>query len=96
LKYLYNPISELIFGDLNKDYLGENNRKKQTNSLLITYNLTHTVNFASRIQNDWSTTTDNNMSVDSTRFSSSSTSSIINGTSDHDAQYHDQQYCSSR
>jgi hypothetical protein len=54
--------------------------------LLPTYNLTHTVNFATRNQNDSSTATDN-IFVDSIRFSSSSTSPIINGLSDHDAQY---------
>jgi hypothetical protein len=47
--------------------------------------LIHTVNFATRIQNDSSTATDN-IFVDSIRFSSSSTSPIINGLSDHDAQ----------
>jgi hypothetical protein len=39
-----------------------------------------------RIQNDSKTATDN-IFVDSIRFSSSSTSPIINGLSDHDAQY---------
>jgi deoxyribodipyrimidine photolyase-like uncharacterized protein len=37
-------------------------------------------------KNDSSTATDNNF-VDSIRFSSSSTSPIVNGLSDHDAQY---------
>jgi hypothetical protein len=50
------------------------------------YNLTRTVNFATRIQNDLSTT-DDNIVFSRTRFSSSSASSIINGLSDHDAQY---------
>jgi hypothetical protein len=59
---------------------------EKTNSLLTTYNLIHTVNFATRIQNDSSTTIDN-IFVDSIGFSSSSTSPIINGLSDHDAQY---------
>jgi hypothetical protein len=87
LKYLYNPKSEfLICGDLNIDYLSDSNRKKQINLLLTTYNLIHTVNFASRIQNDSSTAIDN-IFVDVTRLSSSSTSSIINGLSDHDAQF---------
>jgi hypothetical protein len=54
--------------------------------LLTTYNFTHAVNFAKRIQNCSSTAIDNNF-VDSIRFSSSSTSPIINGLSDHDAQY---------
>jgi hypothetical protein len=39
LKYLYNPKSEfLICGDINVDYLNDNNWKKQLNSLLTTYN----------------------------------------------------------
>jgi hypothetical protein len=48
--------------------------------------LIHTVNFATRIQND-SRTANDNIFVDSIRFSSSSTSPIINGLSDHEAQY---------
>jgi hypothetical protein len=50
------------------------------------HNLTHTINCATGIKNDSRTATDN-MFVDSTRFSSSSTSSIINGLADHDAQH---------
>jgi hypothetical protein len=61
-------------------------KKKQRNSLLTTYNLIHIVNFATRTQNDSSTAIDN-IFVDITRFCSSSTSPIINGLSDHDAQY---------
>jgi hypothetical protein len=68
------------------DYLSDSYRKKQMNSLLTTYSLIHTANFATRIQND-SSTAINNIFVDITRFSSSSTSSIINDLSDHDAQY---------
>jgi hypothetical protein len=85
LKYLYNPKSEfLICGDMNIDYLNESNQEK-TNSLLTTYNLTLTVNFASRIQNGSSTVVDN-IFVDSIRLSPSSVSPIINGLSGHDAQ----------
>jgi hypothetical protein len=84
---LYNPKSEfLICCDINIDCLNENNRKKQINLLLTTYNFIHTVNFARRIQND-SRTAIGNIFVDSIRFTSSSTSPIINGLSDHDAQY---------
>jgi exonuclease III len=86
LKYLYNPKSEFIIcGDINVDYLNEINQKKQINSLLTTYNLTHTVIFATRIQNNSSTAIDN-IFVDSIRLNSSSTSPIINGLTDHDAQ----------
>jgi hypothetical protein len=60
LKHLNNPKSEfLICGDINVDYLNDNNRKKK---LLTTYNLSHTVNFATRTQN-YSSTMINNISL---------------------------------
>jgi hypothetical protein len=56
LGHLYKTKAEfLMFGDINTDYLKETNRKKQIASLLTTYNLSHTVNFATRIQNNSST-----------------------------------------
>jgi hypothetical protein len=85
LKLLYKPKAEfLICGDINTDYLIESNRKKQLASLLTTYNLSHTVNFATTIQNDSSTAIDNIL-VNNSRLKSSSTSPLINGLSDHDA-----------
>jgi exonuclease III len=49
LKYLYNPKSEFIIcGDININYLNENNQKKQVSSLLKMCNLSHTVNFVKR------------------------------------------------
>jgi hypothetical protein len=48
--------------------------------------LIHTVNFATRIQNNSRIAIDK-IFVGSIRFSSSSTSPIINGLTDHDAQY---------
>jgi hypothetical protein len=58
----------------------------ENNPFLTTYNLLHTLNFATTIQNNSSTATDN-ISVDSTRLNSSSTSLIINSLSDHDSQF---------
>jgi hypothetical protein len=53
LKLLYKPKAEfLVCGKINTDYLIENNRKKQIASFLTTYNLSHTVNFATRNQKD--------------------------------------------
>jgi hypothetical protein len=76
---MYKPKTGfLICGDINIDYINENNRKEQINSLLTIYNLIHTVNFATRIQNE----AIDNIFVDSIIFSSSSTSPIINGLSD--------------
>jgi hypothetical protein len=87
LIYLYNSKSEfLICGDINADYLNDNNQKKQLDSLLTTYNLSHTVQFATRTQNDSGTIIDN-ISVDITRLSSSSTCPMINDLSDHDVQF---------
>jgi hypothetical protein len=87
LKLLYKPKAEfLTCGDINTDYLVESNRKKQLASLLTTCNLSHIVNFTTRIQNDSSTAIDNTF-VDNSRLKSSSTSPLINGLSDHDAQF---------
>jgi hypothetical protein len=86
LKYLYEPKTEfLICGDINTDYFTESNRKKQLSSLLTMYNLSHTVNFATRIQNRSSTAIDN-IFVDNSRLGSFITSPLINGLSDDDAQ----------
>jgi hypothetical protein len=60
LKYLYNQKTEfLICGVINIDYLNQNYQKIQINSLLTSYNLIHTVNFATRIENDSRTAIDN-------------------------------------
>jgi hypothetical protein len=59
------------------NYLNESSqKKKQVNCLLRTYNLSHTVNFATRVQNSLSTAID-----------SSCTSPIVNSFSDHDSQF---------
>jgi hypothetical protein len=87
LKYFCNPKSEfLICGDINVDYPGDDKWKKQLNSLLTTYNLFYTLHLATRTQNDSSTTIDN-IFVDITRLSLSSTCPTINGLSDHNAQF---------
>jgi hypothetical protein len=43
------------------------------------------MNFATRIQNSWSTAIDNTF-IDNARLSSSCTSPVVNGLSEHDAQ----------
>jgi len=59
--------------------------EKQLASLLATYTLLHTVNFATRIQNKSSTDIDN-IFVDDSRINLSSLSPIVNGLSKHNAQ----------
>ena len=51
--------------------------KKQLASFLTTYNLSHTVNFATRIQNNSSIAIDN-IHVDNSRLNLSSISTILN------------------
>jgi exonuclease III len=86
LKYLHKPKTEfLLCGDINIDYLLESNRKKHLSSLLTTYNLSHSVDFATRMQNKSSTAIDN-IFVDNNRLGLTKTSPLINGLSDHDAQ----------
>jgi hypothetical protein len=88
LKYLYKPKTEfLICGDINTVYLLESSRKKHLFSLLTTYNLSHTVDFATRMQNKSSTTIDN-IFVGNSRLGSTIRLPLINGLSDHDAQLH--------
>jgi hypothetical protein len=88
LKYLYSPKSQFIIcGDINVNYLNENNRKQQINSLLKTYNLSPTVNFATGVQNSFCTAIDN-IFIDNARLSSPYTFPIVNGLSDHEAQFH--------
>jgi hypothetical protein len=59
--------------------------KKYLPSLLTTYNLPHTVDFATRTQNKSSTATDN-IFVDTSRLGSTTISPLIICLSDHGAQ----------
>jgi hypothetical protein len=88
LKYLHKQKAEfLICGDINTDYVIESNWKEQLSSLLTTYNLSHTVDFATRIQNK-SSTAIATIFMDNSRLGSSITSPLTNGLSDYDAQLH--------
>jgi hypothetical protein len=87
LKHLYKPKAEfLICEDINTNHLIESNRKNQLSSLLTTSNLSHTVDFETRIQNKSSTAIDN-IFVNNSTLKSSYTSPLINGLSDHDDQF---------
>ena len=69
LKHLYKLTAELLIcGDIKMDYLIESNRNKQLATLLTTYTMLYTVNFATRIQNISSTAIDNIIVDDSNKF----------------------------
>jgi len=53
LKHLYKSKADFFnCGDITTDYLVESNLKKQLVSLLAAYNMSHTVNSETRIQNN--------------------------------------------
>jgi hypothetical protein len=84
LNFLYRYNLEFILcGDINVNYLENNNRKLKLDDMLNTYNLRDTVNFTTRIAND-STTLIDNIFIDNRR--SYTIKPCINGLSDHDAQ----------
>ncbi|PNF30889.1 hypothetical protein B7P43_G06095, partial [Cryptotermes secundus] len=87
LKLLYNTKVELIVcGDFNIDYLTDNDRKRQLNSLLNSYNLFSVIDFPTRIQNSSKSAIDN-IFIDYWRLESFKVFAIPNGISDHDAQF---------
>jgi hypothetical protein len=60
LRNLYNPALEFIICcDINIDYLKNTNKKYQLDNLLLTYNLTSTVNFPTRCYKYSATAIDN-------------------------------------
>ena len=73
----------IICGDININYLGTNNKKKQLDYLLGTYNLISTVYFPTRTVNNSATLIDN-IFIDNRRHYT--IKSCVNGLSDNDAQ----------
>ena len=76
----------LVFGDFNFNFATDTERKVRLISLLVSFNLDFTVKFPTRIQNNSITTIDY-IFIDKSIFPNYSTFPIINGLSDHDAQF---------
>ena len=84
LNWLDNPKTEyIICGDLNINFIGNNNKKIKVENLLNTYNLIGTVSFPTRVTNSSYSAMDN-IFVD--RKNNYTIRPHINGLSDHDAQ----------
>jgi hypothetical protein len=84
LDSLHNYKTELILcGDININYLENNNKKQQLDCLLGTYNLVGTVYFPTRTTNNSATLIDNIFIHKRRNYS---IKPCINGLSDHDAQ----------
>jgi hypothetical protein len=86
LKSFYRVGSKLILcGDINVDYLTEDEKKRQLDAVLLTYNLMPTVHFPNRTQGSSSTAIDN-IFLDTNIFPNYTISPLYNGLADHDAQ----------
>jgi hypothetical protein len=85
LKSLYNSNLEFIIcGDINVNYLVDN-RKKQLDTLLSSFNLSRTVYFPTRIQNNSISAIDN-IFIDPNRSGNYTIILHVNDLSDHDGQ----------
>ena len=83
---IYKPGVQLIIcGDLNINYLTKSKEKQELNNILSTYNLVSVINFPTRIKNNSSTTIDN-IFLDTTTLGKYTVCPVVNGLSDHDAQ----------
>jgi hypothetical protein len=86
IKTLYKVDLKLIIcGDINTDYLTDNDKKRHLDAVLLTYNLSAIVHFSTRSQGYSSTAIDNTF-IDIYQFINYTISPLHNGLSDHDAQ----------
>jgi len=87
LRNFYTAALEYILcGDINIDYLTVSDRKSRLDALLTNYYLTSTVNFPTRIQKNSAIAIDN-IFIDTSKMGNYIISPLINGLSDHDAQF---------
>jgi hypothetical protein len=85
LNLLFSNNSRIVLcGDINVNYLTNNDKKKKLNLLLASHNLLSTVNFPTRIQNGSATAIDNTF-IDAS-LQGNYVIYPINGLSDHNAQ----------
>jgi exonuclease III len=86
IKKLYKiGLKFIISGDININYLTENDMKKQLGAMLISYNLSSKVHCPTRIQNKSNTAIDN-IFIHTFQFKNYIITPMINGFSNHDAQ----------
>ena len=85
IKRLYKVTLQLIIcGDINIDYLTDNDKKRQLDAVLLTYSLSATVYFPTRSQGYYNTAICN-IFIDTYKFINFTVSLLHDGLSDHDA-----------
>jgi len=91
LNVLHSPKPEFVIcGDINVNYLNDNG-KQNLDPLLLSYNLSGTVHFPTRVQNNYSSAIDN-IYIDKPKLENYSVKPLINGLSDHEDQLIDKWY----
>ena len=80
-----NTVDIILCGDLDINYLSDNQNKQALNSLLTSYSLYRVTDFPTRIHNNSNTMIDN-IFINKLKNENYSVSSLIKGLSDHDAQ----------
>ena len=88
IKTLYKAELKLIIcGDINIDYIKDNDTKRQRYAVLLTYNLSAMVHFPTRSQG-YSSTAIDNIFIDSYKFINYTASPLHNGLTDHPSSCH--------
>ena len=83
---LYKFDLQLIMcGEVNIDHLTDNDKKRQLEAVILSYNLSGTIYFPTRSQG-YSNTVIDNIFIDTFKFIHFTASPLHNGLSDHDAQ----------
>ena len=86
IKTLHKVALQLIIcGDINIDYLTDNDKKRQLDAVLLTYSLSATVYFPTRSQG-YSNTAIDNIFIDTYKFINFTVSPLHKRLSYHDAQ----------
>jgi hypothetical protein len=86
LQKLYNNKHNIVIcGDVNVYYLTDNNRRRQLDAVLHTYNLTGIVEFPTRFDPNSQTAIDN-VFINTSTIRKYDLYPLLNGLSDHDAQ----------
>jgi len=92
LNVLHSPKPEFVIcGDINVNYLNDNRKQNLDSLLLLSYKLSRTVNFLTRVQNNCSSAIDN-IHIDKSKLENYSVKPLINGLSEHEAQLIDKWY----
>jgi len=87
LQKLYKHKYKIVIcGDINVNYLLNDNRRSQLDAVLHSYNLMGIVEFPTRFGTNSQTAIDN-IFIDTSTFREYKLYPLINGLSDHDAQY---------